>query len=281
MVEPRKTYAFRDLVTLRTLESLRAKKVSPKTIHRIIEVLHGKLRRVKDPLSAAKIFHEGKKLRAEFEGQTMDALSGQILFNFDKSEVKRLVAFPKEDCKAARHKQQTQMAESEFWFQKGLEVEHRAGPVSEAMSAYEKAIELNPAAVASMVNLGTILFHQRKWQKAEAQYKKAVEVDPQYALAQFNLANLYDERGDRKQAEEHYLIALTINPQYGDAHYNLALLYQGEGATLKAITHWKTYLKLDPHSDWSKVARRELDKLKRTMVDQGAQFKVHYAGGRE
>ena len=98
-------------------------------------------------------------------------------------------------------------------------------------------------------------------------------------MAQFNLANLYDERGDRKLAEEHYLLALKINRQYGDAHYNLALLYQGEGATLKAISHWKTYLKLDPQSDWSKVARRELDKLKRTMVDQGARFKVHYAGG--
>ena len=103
LVEPRKTYAFGDLVTLRTLESLRAKKVSTKTIRRIIEVLHGKLRRVKDPLSAAKIFHQGKKLHAEFEGQTIDALSGQMLFNFDQSEVKKLVAFPKEDSKPTRH----------------------------------------------------------------------------------------------------------------------------------------------------------------------------------
>ena len=42
--------------------------------------------------------------------------------------------------------------------------------IHQDIAAYEKAIELNPAAVSSMVNLGTILFHQRKWQKAEAQY---------------------------------------------------------------------------------------------------------------
>ena len=62
LVEPRKTYAFGDLVTLRTLESLRAKKVSTKTIRRIIEVLHGKLRRVRDPLSAARTARHARLL---------------------------------------------------------------------------------------------------------------------------------------------------------------------------------------------------------------------------
>ncbi len=281
-VDPKTDYGFRDLIALRTLESLRSKKVSTQTIQRLLVVLRSKLRRVKDPLSAVKIFLEGKKLRAEIEGQKMEALSGQLFFDFEIAEVKRLVTFPKDDGKAAAKRQeQAQLAESEFWFQNGLDVEHKAGPITEAIAAYEKAIALNPNAAAAMVNLGTILFHQRKWTKAETQYRGAVTADPEYALAQFNLGNLFDERGDRTKAEEHYLKALKINPQYGDAHYNLALLYQGEGATMKAISHWRTYLKIDPQSDWSKVARRELDKLKRTMVSSGPQFKVHSVGGRD
>ena len=128
-----------------------------------------------------------------------------------------------------------------------------------------------------MVNLGTIFFHQRKWQKAEAQYLAAIAVDPEYALAAFNLGNLYDERGQRDLALKHYEDALRINPRYGDAHYNLALLFQTEGSAMNAVKHWNAYLKLDPQSDWARVARRELDKLKKSMTSHGLRAKAHSA----
>ena len=278
LVEPREEFGFRDLVALRTLESLREKHVSTRTIQRVLVVLRGRLKRVNDPLSAAKIFLDGKKLRAEIEGKKMEALSGQYLLNFDASEVRRLVSFPKNDGLAeAKLKEQTQQAESEFWFQKGLEVEHNCGPIEEAIEAYENAIELNSRMASAMVNLGTIFFHQRKWQKAEAQYLAAIAVDPEYALAAFNLGNLYDERGQRDLALKHYEDALRINPRYGDAHYNLALLFQTEGSAMNAVKHWNAYLKLDPQSDWARVARRELDKLKKSMTSHGLRAKAHSA----
>ena len=280
LVESRENFGFRDLIALRTLESLRAKQVSTRNIQRVLVVLRGKLKRVNDPLSAAKIFLDGKKLRAEIEGKKMEALSGQYLLNFDASEVRRLVSFPKEDGKAeAKLKEKIQAAESERWFQKGLEVEHNCGPIDEAIEAYEKAIELNSKMASAMVNLGTIFFHQRKWQKAEANYQNALAVDPEYALAAFNLGNLYDERGERDLALKHYENALRINPRYGDAHYNLALLYQAEGSAMKAVGHWNAYLKLDPQSDWARVARRELDKLKKSMTNHGLRAKAHSAFG--
>ena len=280
MVELKAVYGFRELVALRMLESLRAKNVPIKKIQRVIDVVRGKLKRANDPQSAAKIFMDGKKLLAEVEGRKMEGLSGQYLLNFDASEVRRLVSFPKGDGKAdEKRKEQAQLAESDFWFQKGLEVEHNCAPIAEAIEAYERAIALNPKMASAMVNLGTIFFHQRKWQKAEAQYTAAIAVDPQYALAVFNLANLYDERGDRDHALQYYEEALRINPRYGDAHYNLALLYQTEGSAMKAVRHWGEYLKLDPQSDWAKVARRELDKLKKSMTSQGLKARVQTAFG--
>ena len=280
LVEPRENFGFGDLIALRTLESLRAKHVSTRNIQRVLVVLRGKLKRVSDPLSAAKIFLDGKKLRAEIEGKQLEALSGQYLLNFEASEVRRLVSFPKHDAQAeAKRKEQTQLAESEFWFQKGLEVEHNSGPIEEAVEAYEKAIALNPQMACSMVNLGTIFFHQRKWQQAEARYLAAMAVDPEYALAAFNLGNLYDERGQRDLALQHYQTALRINPRYSDAHYNLALLHQTEGSAMNAVAHWNAYLKLDPQSDWARVARRELDKLKKSMTSHGMRAKAHSAFG--
>jgi len=90
------------------------------------------------------------------------------------------------------------------------------------------------------------------------------------ALAHFDLANLYDERGDRGKALSHYQAALEISPQYADAHYNLALLYQGANQPMKAVRHWTDYLRLDPASHWSSIARRELAKLRKAAVVQGA-----------
>ena len=38
---------------------------------------------------------------------------------------------------------------------------------------------------------------------------------------------------------------------------------------MKAVHHWSTYLKLDPHSHWANIARRELAKLRESTVLTG------------
>ena len=40
-------------------------------------------------------------------------------------------------------------------------------------------------------------------------------------------------------------------------------------AETKAVRHWRTYLKLDPHSHWANIARRELSKLREAAVVPG------------
>ena len=68
---------------------------------------------------------------------------------------------------------------------------------------------------------------------------------------------------------EHYKSAVKLNAGYADAHYNLALAYQNRGRALEALRHWRIYLKLDPASQWAEIARRELDKLKKSTVVEG------------
>src|ERR1700724_3516716 len=93
---------------------------------------------------------------------------------------------------------------------------------------------------------------------------------PEYAFAHFDLAQLYDDRGGRMKTTAQYESALRIAPNYADAHYNLALLYQGSQQTMKAVHHWTAYLKLDPSSHWSKIARRELAKLRDATLLPGS-----------
>lgn len=269
LLSEREHFTLTDLVALRTLVSLRKNKVAPATVKRAVQALREKMRDGADPLTQFRIYSEGSRVRVDIEGATMEPVSGQLLLNFGEADLKKLLAFPGSRGETDDERRQKQRAEAELLFEKGLSLERAGAPAADTITLYEHAIQLDPACTGALVNLGTIYFNTRRFDKAEELYRRAIEADPQYALAHFNLANLYDERGRRQQALEHYRIALEINPQYGDAHYNLALLYQTMGETMNAVRHWQTYLKIDPGSSWSEIARKELEKLKNATIVRG------------
>lgn len=259
-------YGFQDLLTLRTLVKLKNSRLPAAQIRRTLAALALKMRDVRDPLTQLKIYVDGRKIRVEVEGRAMEAESGQLLLNFDQGELKRLFEFQvKEKPDAERDRR----AAAERWFQRGLEMEQSGSPAERIIEAYLKALELDPQSAGALVNLGTIHFNAKNWKDAEHYYRQALEADPDYALAHFDLANLYDERGERSLALEHYLAALRAAPNYADAHYNLALLYQSSNQPMKAVRHWTAYLKLDPASQWSMIARRELAKLRDAALVRG------------
>lgn len=260
-------YGFRELLALRTLIKLRKNRVATSQIRRALSALRITLRHIENPLTELKLYAHGKRIRVELDGRPMEAESGQLILNFEESELNRLLEFP---VKSKGAEDRDRRLTAERWFERGLDLEQSGAPVEEVIEAYSKAIELDPKSAGALVNLGTIYFNGRKWTEAERHYRRALEVDPEYALAHFDLANLYDERGDRGKALEHYEAALKIAPNYADAHYNVALLYQGSNQPMKAVRHWRTYLKLDPSSHWANVARRELDKLRQAAVVPGA-----------
>ena len=265
LIRPLDEFAFSDLIALRTLTKLRENHVPAAKIKLALAALRKKIRNVTDPLKELKVVSDGKRIRVEISGQHMEPVSGQLLFNFDQTELKRLLSFPGK----SKNEQRMEKENSERWFQKGLELEQTGAPIAQAIEAYEKAAKLDPDSAGALVNLGTIHFSTREFGKAEGYYQAALVADPNYALAHFNIANLYDERGDYENATVHYRTAVRLNPQYADAHYNLALLFQGNGHIMDAVRHWKIYLKLDPSSAWGAIARRELAKLRMSTVLDG------------
>ena len=260
LIPATQSYSFSDLIAIQTLLKLRENRIQPRQIGRALESLRRKLVWVKQPLSELRIVSDGKKIAVHVAGQKMEAISGQILFDFDASELGGVKSFPERKPSINR------MRESEQWFQRGLELEETGAPVDQAIAAYQKVLELNPSAAGALVNLGTIYYRQRKFAEAETYYKDAIIADPSYALAQFNLGNLYDEQSRIKEAFEHYRLSLQLNPNYADAHFNLALLCERAGDNLKAVHHWKIYLKLDNSGQWAEIARRQLERLRDATV---------------
>jgi tetratricopeptide (TPR) repeat protein len=262
LVSPAETYTFSDLIAFQALLKLRENRIQPRQIGRALASLRKKLTWIKEPLAELSIVSDGKKIAVRVGGQRMEAISGQILFDFETASLGGLTAFPE------RKRSVNRMRESEAWFQKGLELEETGAPIAQAIEAYRKVLELNPEAAGALVNLGTIYYRQRKFTEAEKYYRDAIAADPAYPLAQFNLGNLYDEQGRVLDAMDHYRRALQLNPQYADAHFNIALLCERNGEALKAVHHWKCYLKLDGNGQWAEIARRQLDRLRQATVIQ-------------
>jgi tetratricopeptide (TPR) repeat protein len=261
------TYGFSDLVALRALIGLREKRIPAARIRQVVRSLRARLGESADPLRDLKIFVEGRRIAVQIDGGRMEPVSGQLLLDFDREEINRLLTFPRRsEERGERHAAEKRRIEAEHWFQEGLDREHGGAPLERIVEAYQHAIELDPNSAGSHVNLGTVYFNARQLDRAEACYRQAVEADSNYALAHFNLGNLFDERNDRERALFHYRAALKINPGYGDAHYNLALLHQTGGEVMSAVRHWKAYLKLEPGGSWAVIARRELDKLRRALL---------------
>ena len=260
LIPAAETYSFSDLIAIQTLVKLRESHIPPRQIGRAMASLRQKLEGVKQPLAELRIVSNGRRIAVHVAGQKMEALTGQILFDFEASELAAVTSLPERKPSANR------LRESESWFQKGLELEETGAPVERAIEAYQQALELNPQAAGALVNLGTIYYRQRRFPEAEQHYLEAIAADPGYPLAQFNLGNLCDEQGRMEEAVEHYRRALTLNPNYADAHFNLALLCERTGDTLKAVHHWKSYLKLDSSGQWAEIARRQLERLRQSVV---------------
>lgn len=259
------TYSFHDLIALRAVSKLRRDKAPPARIRQAITALKSKLGESSDPLTELKLYAVGRRIHVQVGAQRMEAISGQLLLDFDREELDKLLSFPKKK-ESSQTAETSRKREAECWFQKGLEQEATGAPFEDVLGSYEKAIELDPTFSAAMVNLGTLYFHVRNFQASADCYRKALEANPDYALAHFNLGNLYDERNDSVQAKFHYQAALRLDASYSDAHYNLALLYQASGEVMKALQHWSAYLRLDPGSSWAGIARRELNKLRAATI---------------
>lgn len=258
-------FTFSDVITLRTVQKLRDSGVPGRQISRAVESLRRKLAGIRHPLAELKVISDGRAISVHLGGGKMDAVSGQLLLDFDASEIRALKTLKTLEPKPGGDPR-VRAAEAEAWFQRGLALEETGAPIEEAIEAYKKAIELNPAAAGALLNMGTIHYKLRRFKEAEDFYRRAVAIDPRYALAHFNLGNLYDEMGNATLAEEHYLKALEINPHYADAHFNVALLCEKRGDPLRALRHWKAYLKLDATTAWAEVARRQLARLRDAAV---------------
>jgi tetratricopeptide (TPR) repeat protein len=251
LVAPGDVFSFFDLLQVKKVRDLRAKRVRPAVIRASLQAMLKQVAGMENPLLEAGTFSAGSRIFFRHEGRTVEPTTGQFYMDFAPGE--RVVSTKVK----AMHTAETA---AEF-FARGVALEDDPGGQQEAIAAYRQVLELEPKHAAAHINLGTIFYNRQNYVEAERQYRLAIEADPRYALAYFDLGNVLDETGRLPDAIQVYKTALLLAPTYADAHYNLALAYEKIQEARKALAHWRAYLRLDASGPWSTHARNQIRKI--------------------
>ncbi len=96
-------------------------------------------------------------------------------------------------------------------------------------------------------------------QEALSWYQKAVEMDPSFAIVYNDIGVIYESNGLIQLAEQNYLKANKMDPNYLSVYSNLAALYESKRDFEKAALYWEKRSKLGVEGDpWKAKAEQRL-----------------------
>lgn len=98
----------------------------------------------------------------------------------------------------------------------------KQGNYAEAVSNFEKVIELKPHHVYSYEGLGAAYEAQGQFDKAVLGYAKALELRPDYVEAYYKVALCFYELGEFREPDKYATAVLMNDPSYVDAAISLA-----------------------------------------------------------
>ena len=248
-------YSFFDLLQIKKVRDLCAHKVRPAVIRQSIEAMQKQAAGMENPLLEAGVFSTGHRIAFRHAGKVVEPIAGQFMFDFSVRD--RVVA----STASAPAKPGPLPADIAGLFAQGIAFEEDPNTQAQAITAYQRVLELDPEHAAAHINLGTLHYNRQDYTLSEKHYLAAIAIDPRYALAYFDLGNVLDETGRVAEAIQAYNTALQLAPTYGDAHYNLALAYEKVREPRKALKHWRAYVKLDTSGPWAVHARNQIQRI--------------------
>jgi tetratricopeptide (TPR) repeat protein len=152
------------------------------------------------------------------------------------------------------------------------------GKIPEAITMYERAVELKPNYMA-YANLGTAYSRAKRYPDAVEAYKKALDLDDKDWMVWGNLGYVYSwTRGMEAQAAGAFEHAIKLaeagrkdNPRDALLHSDLALYYAKTGQPQLALRRLRTALALSPDTGEIQAAAAEVYELA-GQRDKGVEF---------
>ncbi|SAK75995.1 TPR repeat-containing protein [Caballeronia hypogeia] len=233
-------FSFQDVVMLRTALQLRSSKTSPRKIREALARLRRELPDAL-PLSGIRVAAEGNSIVVKTGPSRWDAVTGQMLLDFEVAEVKGDVVL----LDATPERKSAAAAQAQEWYR--LAEQRVATDPQGAEHGYRRAIEVSPEPFYSAyVDLGALLCDsENHCGDALRVFDEALVHFPNDAILHFNRAVALDMLGRLDDARRAYEQCLAVDPEYADAHHNLAILLEKRGDRRGLIRHLNAYRKLN------------------------------------
>lgn len=129
--------------------------------------------------------------------------------------------------------------------QQGLDLDAE-GRHEDAISAYQRAVSLDPSYLQAHVNLVAAFGRLGRYADAENHYRHAMSLDSEAVELHINWGTLQATRGEHADAIRSFRQGLAINPNSADMHADLGSIFQWTGDIAQATRHLRRALELEP-----------------------------------
>ena len=111
------------------------------------------------------------------------------------------------------------------------------GDIVKSRSSFERALQLRPDDVSTLVWLGNAYLDQGLPDAADAQFSKALSLDTRSISARYGAGRAALARNDYRRAVTNLEEVLKMDPKASSAHYPLSLAYRALGDSRQAEAH--------------------------------------------
>jgi tetratricopeptide (TPR) repeat protein len=137
------------------------------------------------------------------------------------------------------------------------------GRFDEALSQFDRALEMNPLSYDAHANLATTLSMKGDNERAATHFARAVEINPQIAPKVYqDMARNLAALGRNDEAIDALRRAVLFYPDSADLHFFLGVFLAEERHSEEAIAVLRTALKLQPDHELARAALRKLGAIR-------------------
>ena len=123
---------------------------------------------------------------------------------------------------------------------------NETGRHADALTANQKAVEVNPENAEAHNNLGLTLRELKKLKEAEASFRSAISFNSDFAEGYNNLGLVLKELGQLEEAEENLRHAIKLKSDFVEARVNLGNTFKNLNRLEEALTYYGQGLALVP-----------------------------------
>ena len=146
-------------------------------------------------------------------------------------------------------------------FQLGL-IAEREQRFKDAVKHYEAEVAIDSESAGVYQHLGDMYnSYLLDFGRAATAFQKALELEPNHVPTLLNYGNTLYNLNRLGAAAEQFELALQLDPGDLTANYNLALIYEYAGKKQQALGRWKRFLELNPPKQWKLDAERHVRQL--------------------